>query len=424
MRSGAKVENFGCRLNAWESEVIRNHTAAPAFARMVVVNTCAVTAEAERQARQLIRKTRRQNPEAQIVVTGCAAQIDPQSWQAMDEVDAVLGNHEKLGAENWQALAAHNSGDLPSHIGDIMQVREVAPHLLSGFDHKARAFLQIQQGCDHRCSFCIIPYGRGVSRSVSLADTIAQIEMLVAHGVQEVVLTGVDISSWGYDLAQGVRLGQLVKAILGAVPLLPRLRLSSLDPADIDEDLREAFGGEERLMPHAHLSIQHGDGLMLKRMKRRHSPDDVKNLVEDLRARREDIVFGGDIIAGFPTETDEAHQRSLDFIESLNISWLHIFPFSPRNGTPAARMPQVSGGVIRKRASEFRQLGAALAQRQLDAMVGRTDEVVLESGGIAHTRQFAKVVLAAGEARLTAGARYPVRILRADEQFLHAEALL
>ena len=423
MRSGAKVENFGCRLNAWESEVIRNHTAAPAFARMVVVNTCAVTAEAERQARQLIRKTRRQNPEAQIVVTGCAAQIDPQSWQAMDEVDAVMGNHEKLGAENWQALAAHNSGDLPSHIGDIMQVREVAPHLLSGFDHHSRAFLQIQQGCDHRCSFCIIPYGRGVSRSVSLADTIAQIEMLVAHGVQEVVLTGVDISSWGYDLGEGVRLGQLVKAILRAVPDLPRLRLSSLDPADIDEDLRDAFGGEERLMPHAHLSIQHGDGLMLKRMKRRHSPDDVKNLVEDLRGRRGDIVFGGDIIAGFPTETDEAHQRSLDFIESLNISWLHIFPFSPRNGTPAARMPQVSGAVIRARAGEFRQLGAALAQRQLDAMVGRTDEVVLESGGIAHTRQFAKVVLG-GDARLTAGARYPVRILRADDQFLHAEALL
>ena len=423
MKSGAKVENFGCRLNAWESEVIRRHTAAPAFARMVVVNTCAVTAEAERQARQLIRKTRRQNPHAQIVVTGCAAQIDPQSWQAMDEVNAVLGNHEKLGAENWQALAAHNGGDLPSHIGDIMQVREVAPHLLSGFDHKARAFLQIQQGCDHRCSFCIIPYGRGVSRSVSLADTIAQIEMLVAHGVQEVVLTGVDISSWGYDLGEGIRLGQLVKAILQAVPDLPRLRLSSLDPADIDADLRDAFGGEERLMPHAHLSIQHGDALMLKRMKRRHSPDDVKDLVEDLRARRGDIVFGGDIIAGFPTETDAAHQRSLDFIESLNISWLHIFPFSPRNGTPAARMPQVSGGVIRARASEFRQLGAALAQRQLDAMVGCADEVVLESGGIAHTRQFAKVVLG-GDARLTAGARYPVRILRADDQFLHAEALL
>ena len=432
MRSGAKVENFGCRLNAWESEVIRNHTAAPAFARMVVVNTCAVTAEAERQARQLIRKTRRQNPEAQIVVTGCAAQIDPRSWQAMDEVDAVMGNHEKLGAENWQALAASNSGDLPSRVGDIMQVREVAPHLLSGFDHHSRAFLQIQQGCDHRCSFCIIPYGRGVSRSVSLADTIAQIEMLVAHGVQEVVLTGVDISSWGYDLGgddlgEGdtpPRLGQLVKAILQAVPLLPRLRLSSLDPADIDADLRDAFGGEERLMPHAHLSIQHGDGLMLKRMKRRHSPDDVKDLVEDLRARRRDIVFGGDIIAGFPTETDAAHQRSLDFIESLNISWLHIFPFSPRNGTPAARMPQVSGGVIRARAGEFRQLGAALAQRQLESMVGCADEVVLESGGIAHTRQFAKVVLGAGEARLTAGARYPVRILRADEQFLHAEALL
>ena len=423
MRSGAKVENFGCRLNAWESEVIRNHTAAPAFARMVVVNTCAVTAEAERQARQLIRKTRRQNPQAQIVVTGCAAQIDPRSWQAMDEVDAVMGNHEKLGVENWQALAAHNSGDLPSRVGDIMQVREVAPHLLSGFDHRARAFLQIQQGCDHRCSFCIIPYGRGVSRSVSLADTIAQIEMLVANGVQEVVLTGVDISSWGYDLGDGVRLGQLVKAILGAVPLLPRLRLSSLDPADIDADLRDAFGEEERLMPHAHLSIQHGDGLMLKRMKRRHSPDDVKFLIADLRARRRDIVFGADIIAGFPTETDAAHQRSLDFIESLNISWLHIFPFSPRDGTPAARMPQVSGGVIRARAGEFRQLGAALAQRQLDAMVGRTDEVVLESGGIAHTRQFAKVVLG-GEARLTAGARYPVRILRADDQFLHAEALL
>ena len=432
MKSGAKVENF------WLSPQCLGKRGDKAPYRRAGFCAygggeylCSVTAEAERQARQLIRKTRRQNPHAQIVVTGCAAQIDPQSWQAMDEVDAVMGNHEKLGAENWQALAAHNSGDLPSYIGDIMQVREVAPHLLSGFDHKARAFLQIQQGCDHRCSFCIIPYGRGVSRSVSRADTIAQIEMLVANGVQEVVLTGVDISSWGYDLGgydlgadAPPRLGQLVKAILQAVPLLPRLRLSSLDPADIDADLRDAFGGEERLMPHAHLSIQHGDGLMLKRMKRRHSPDDVKDLVEDLRARRRDIVFGGDIIAGFPTETDEAHQRSLEFIESLNISWLHIFPFSPRNGTPAARMPQVSGGVIRARAGEFRQLGAALAQRQLDAMVGRTDEVVLETGGIAHTRQFAKVVMAAGEARLTAGARYPVRILRADDQFLHAEALL
>jgi len=423
MTKGAKIETFGCRLNSWESEVIREHTSHSGFEQMVVINTCAVTAEAERQARQLIRKTRRQSPDAKIVVTGCAAQINPSSWQEMPEVDAVIGNHEKLNADHWRILATTNAETLPSLIGDIMTVREVAPHMLGGFDHHSRAFVQIQQGCDHRCTFCIIPYGRGVSRSVPTPQVVAQIRKLVESGVQEVVLTGVDMSSWGRDLAtdQGDSpvLGQLIGAILRAIPELPRLRLSSLDPAEVDEDLRRLIGEEARLMPHLHLSVQHGDALILKRMKRRHSPEDLIRLVDDLRQRRPDVVFGGDIIAGFPTEDNAAHRRSMELIEALDISWLHIFPYSPREGTPAAKMPAVAAQTIRERAAAFRELANRQAQRQMDRMVGQDDEVVMETGGVAHTRQFGKVKML--NPTLKAGHLYPVRILKRSQHFLEAE---
>jgi threonylcarbamoyladenosine tRNA methylthiotransferase MtaB len=423
MTRGAKIETFGCRLNSWESEVIREHTSQPGFDQMVIINTCAVTAEAERQARQMIRKTRRQRPDAKIIVTGCAAQINPASWQDMDEVDAVIGNHEKLNADHWRKLATTNSDTLPSLIGDIMTVREVAPHMLGGFDHHSRAFVQIQQGCDHRCTFCIIPYGRGVSRSVPTPQVVAQIRQLVENGVQEVVLTGVDMSSWGRDLASddgtAPVLGQLVGAILRAVPELPRLRLSSLDPAEVDMDLRRLIGEEARLMPHLHLSVQHGDALILKRMKRRHSPEDLIQLVDDLRQRRPDVVFGGDIISGFPTEDDAAHHRSMDLIEALDISWLHVFPYSAREGTPAAKMPAVAATIIRERAAAFRQLANRQAQRQMDRMIGQNDEVVMETGGVAHTRQFGKVKML--NTSLKAGQLYPVRILNRRETFLEAE---
>jgi threonylcarbamoyladenosine tRNA methylthiotransferase MtaB len=410
-------------LNSWESEVIREHTSQPGFDQMVIINTCAVTAEAERQARQMIRKTRRQRPDAKIIVTGCAAQINPASWQDMDEVDAVIGNHEKLNADHWRKLATTNSDTLPSLIGDIMTVREVAPHMLGGFDHHSRAFVQIQQGCDHRCTFCIIPYGRGVSRSVPTPQVVAQIRQLVENGVQEVVLTGVDMSSWGRDLASddgtAPVLGQLVGAILRAVPELPRLRLSSLDPAEVDMDLRRLIGEEARLMPHLHLSVQHGDALILKRMKRRHSPENLIQLVDDLRQRRPDVVFGGDIISGFPTEDDAAHHRSMDLIEALDISWLHVFPYSAREGTPAAKMPAVAATIIRERAAAFRQLANRQAQRQMDRMIGQNDEVVMETGGVAHTRQFGKVKML--NTSLKAGQLYPVRILNRRETFLEAE---
>lgn len=423
MTNGARIETFGCRLNSWESEVIREHTSQSGCDNMVVINTCAVTAEAEKQARQMIRKTRRDNADIHIIVTGCAAQINPQAWQAMPEVDAVIGNHEKLDAESWRRLATTNTPELPSLVGDIMTVKSVAPHMLAGFDHHSRAFLQIQQGCDHRCTFCIIPYGRGGSRSVSVADVVAQTRHLVAAGVAEVVLTGVDISSWGNDLAVSdhatPKLGQLVAAILAAVPELPRLRLSSIDPADVDADLRAVLADNPRLMPHLHLSVQHGDGLMLKRMKRRHSPDDLKALVADLRQRRPDIVFGADLIAGFPTEDAEAHENSMRLMDDLNISWMHVFPFSPREGTPAARMPQIDTQIIRARAAEFRQLGQELAHRQMDKMIGLTDEVVMETGGIAHTRQFGRVKMT--DTNLAAGQIYPVRILRRQGELLEAE---
>ena len=437
-KSRSRIETFGCRLNIWESEVIRRHTSAAGLENAVVINTCAVTAEAEKQARQAIRKARRADPGAQIIVTGCAAQISPDSWRKMPEVDAVLGNHEKLDAEIWHRLARNNSPDLPSLVGDIMAVQEIAPHLLEGFENHTRAFLQIQQGCDHRCTFCIIPYGRGNSRSVPETVVIDHVAEIAANGTAEVVLTGVDITSWGQDLPGRPGLGRLVANILQQVPGLKRLRLSSIDPAEMDHDLLHVLGHDPRLMPHLHLSVQHGDDLILKRMKRRHSRADVLALVEKARQARPDVIFGADMIAGFPTETEMAHAASLDLIERAGLTWLHVFPFSPREGTPAARMPQLTGDVIKARSAELRSAARIQEQAFLKSRIGTWDDVLMETGGIGHSQQFARVRITGQRQHKTsqnrtedttrslphgldAGKVYPVRITSMADGILEAE---
>jgi len=415
----ATIKTFGCRLNIWESEVMARHLEAAALKDAVVINTCAVTAEAEKQARQMIRKIRREDPDKRIVVTGCAAQIDPSAWQGMPEVDAVIGNHDKLDAATWARLAGNNDDQWPSLVSDIMAVENVAPHLLEGFDGHTRAFLQIQQGCDHRCTFCIIPYGRGQNRSVPMEVIIRQVETLADHGVAEVVLTGVDVASWGGDLDGTPRLGQLVRRLLRQVPSLKRLRMSSIDPAAIDEDLLLALAEDQRLMPHLHLSVQHGDDLILKRMKRRHLRGDVLALVERVRDVRPETVFGADLIAGFPTEDDAAHHNSLKLIAEAGLTWLHVFPYSPRDGTPAARMPQHSASVIKSRAADLRQAAKDVEYAFLQTRLGQTEEVLLETGGVGHTAQFAKARLISEGAQ--AGQIYPVRVRGIVDNMLDVE---
>ena len=424
-RPGAtRVRSFGCRLNIWESEVIRRHTEEAGLGGAVVINTCAVTAEAEKQARQAVRRERRENPDARIVVTGCAAQIDPDSWRAMGEVDAVIGNHEKLQPATWRNLAGRNAGGTHVDVGDIMSVRETAPHLLEGFDHHTRAFLQVQQGCDHRCTFCVIPYGRGNNRSGPEGDVVGQVRQLADAGTSEVVLTGVDIASWGSDLGHGgeaPRLGSLVRRILADVPELKRLRLSSVDPAAVDGDLLRALAEERRLMPHLHLSVQHGDDLILKRMKRRHSSADVLELVGEVRRLRPGTVFGADLIAGFPTETRAAHRATLDLVARAGLTWLHVFPYSPRPGTPAARMPQVPAAEVRARAAGLRRAADRQRREFLSTRLGQVDEVLMETGGVGHSRQFAKVRLA-GPGTVAPGAVAPVRVTSLDGDVLVGEA--
>ena len=415
----ATIKTFGCRLNIWESEVMARHLEAAALKDAVVINTCAVTAEAEKQARQMIRKIRREDPDKRIVVTGCAAQIDPSAWQGMPEVDAVIGNHDKLDPATWTRLAGNNDDQWPSLVSDIMAVEDVAPHLLEGFDGHTRAFLQIQQGCDHRCTFCIIPYGRGQNRSVPMEVIIRQVETLADHGVAEVVLTGVDVASWGGDLDGAPRLGQLVRRLLRQAPSLKRLRMSSIDPAAIDEDLLLALAEDQRLMPHLHLSVQHGDDLILKRMKRRHLRGDVLALVERVRDVRPETVFGADLIAGFPTEDDAAHHNSLKLIAEAGLTWLHVFPYSPRDGTPAARMPQHSASVIKSRAADLRQAAKDAEHAFLQTRLGQTEEVLLETGGVGHTAQFAKARLISDGAQ--AGQIYPVRVRGIVDNMLDVE---
>ena len=388
------VVTFGCRLNIHESEVMRRHASAAGLNDTVVVNTCAVTAEAVRQARQTVRRLKRERPEARIVVTGCAAQTEPAQFAAMPEVALVLGNQEKLDAAAWRALPDFGVGaEEKIVVNDIMAVRETALHLVDGIEGHTRAFVQVQTGCDHRCTFCIIPYGRGPSRSVPMGEVVAQIRMLVGNGCREVVLTGVDITSYGENLPGTPKLGALVKQILKHVPELPRLRLSSIDSVEADDDLLDALAGEARLMPHLHLSLQAGDDLILKRMKRRHLRADAIAFTDQVRRLRPDVIFGADIIAGFPTETEAMFARSLDLVQECGLTHLHVFPFSPRPGTPAARMPAVAGEIVKARAKRLRALGATMLRKHLDAQVGQTRTLLSERGGIARTEQFTSVRL-------------------------------
>ena len=395
------VVTFGCRLNAYELETIRSHAAAAGLDDAVIVNTCAVTGEAVRQARQAIRRLKRERPNARVVVTGCAAQTEPETFARMAEVDRVLGNAEKLDRAAWTATRAHLEGVLPFGLGreekvvvnDIMAVRETAPHLIDGLEGKSRAFVQVQNGCDHRCTFCIIPYGRGNSRSVPMGEVVAQVRRLVERGYREVVLTGVDITSYGANLPGTPRLGTLVRQILRHVPELLRLRLSSIDSVEADRELIEALAGEPRLMPHLHLSLQAGDDLVLKRMKRRHSRDDAVRFCQQVRRLRPDIVLGADIIAGFPTETEGMFRASLDLVDECGLTHLHVFPFSPRPGTPAARMPQVTRDVVKQRAARLRQKGEAALRGHLDSEVGTKRRVLAESDRLGRTEPFTQVAL-------------------------------
>ncbi|WP_119461675.1 tRNA (N(6)-L-threonylcarbamoyladenosine(37)-C(2))-methylthiotransferase MtaB [Rhodospirillaceae bacterium SYSU D60014] len=413
--SEPQILTFGCRLNAFESEVMREHAKSAGLADTIIVNTCAVTAEAERQARQAIRKARRDHPEARIIVTGCAAQIDPQGFAAMPEVDRVLGNEEKLKAESFGAAGEHRR----VAVNDIMSVRETASHLISGFEGRTRAFVQVQQGCDHRCTFCIIPYGRGPSRSVPLGEIVAQVRALVEAGTREVVLTGVDITAYGADLPGRPTLGQIARRLLAQVPELPRLRLSSLDPVEVDADLIRLIEGEPRLMPHLHLSLQAGDDMILKRMKRRHSRTDAIAFCRRARDLRPDIVFGADLIAGFPTETEAMFENSLGLVEECDLTYLHVFPYSARQGTPAARMPQVPGAARKERAARLRAAGDAARHRFFAARRDRDAAVLVEKTvdgrSHGHSEHFAPVRID-GEA--APGAIVTARITGVTEQEL------
>jgi threonylcarbamoyladenosine tRNA methylthiotransferase MtaB len=383
---------LGCRLNAYETAAMQELAAAAGLSGAVVVNTCAVTAEAVRKAKQEIRRLARDNPGAAVIVTGCAAQTEPETFAEMPEVTRVIGNHEKMQAEVWQGLAVPDLIGATERIqvDDIMSVRETAGHLIDGFG-RHRAYVQVQNGCDHRCTFCIIPYGRGNSRSVPAGVVVEQIKRLRDRGFNEVVLTGVDLTSWGADLPGMPRLGDLVLRILRLVPDLPRLRISSIDSIEADDRLMEAIATEPRLMPHLHLSLQAGDDLILKRMKRRHLRDDAIRFCEEARRLRPDMVFGADIIAGFPTETEAMFGQSLRLVEDCGLTFLHVFPYSPRKGTPAARMPQVKGAEIKDRAARLRAAGDAALARHLAAQVGMRHAVLVEGPRLGRTPQFAEV---------------------------------
>ena len=394
--SNSRVVTFGCRLNAYESEVMRANAEAAGVSDAIFFNTCAVTAEAERQARQAIRKARRENPEARIIVTGCAAQVNPASYAAMSEVDQVMGNEEKLKPESFLAEATERV-----LVNDIMSVTETAGHMIDGLKDRARAFVQVQNGCDHRCTFCIIPYGRGNSRSVPIGEVVRQVRSLVANGYKEVVLTGVDITSYGPDLPGRPSLGQMVRRLLALVPELPRLRISSIDCIEMDEDLFRLIAEEPRLMPHLHLSLQAGDNMVLKRMKRRHMREEAIALTERLRGTRPDIVFGADLIAGFPTETEEMFANTLDIVDACGLTYLHVFPYSEREGTPAARIPnQVPKAERKERARRLREKGDARMVSYLESRIGATERVLVEKDGEGRTEGFAPVSVAGNPGEL------------------------
>ncbi|MBP0463582.1 tRNA (N(6)-L-threonylcarbamoyladenosine(37)-C(2))-methylthiotransferase MtaB [Roseomonas sp. PWR1] len=410
-----EVLTFGCRLNTYESEAMRDLATKAGHAGAIVVNTCAVTAEAERQARQAIRRAHRDNPGARIIVTGCAAQIAPDKWSAIPGVERVIGNADKLKPETWAALDAP-----PAPVTDIMAATETAAHLVTEFAGRARAFVQVQQGCDHRCTFCVIPFGRGPSRSVPIGAIVEQVRALVSAGYREVVLTGVDITSYGPDLPGRPTLGQMVRRLLALVPDLPRLRLSSLDPVEVDEDLWRLIAEEKRLMPHLHLSLQHGADMILKRMKRRHLRTDAIALAERARRLRPEMVFGADLIAGFPTETEEHFAETLSLVDACGLSFLHVFPYSERPDTPAARMPQLPVPVRKERAARLREAGARAAARLFAARVGQEEAVLFEHPDRGHTEQFAPLRLLGAAA--TPGEIRRLRVTGAAPDALLAEA--
>ncbi|GAB5433578.1 MAG: tRNA (N(6)-L-threonylcarbamoyladenosine(37)-C(2))-methylthiotransferase MtaB [Epibacterium sp.] len=415
MSNAPKFTTLGCRLNAYETEAMKELSRQAGLEGAVVVNTCAVTAEAVRKARQEIRKLRRDHPDAPIIVTGCAAQTEPETFAAMSEVTQVIGNTEKMQPETWQRMAKG-----PDFIGatekvlvdDIMSVTETASHLIDGFGTRSRAYVQVQNGCDHRCTFCIIPYGRGNSRSVPAGVVVDQIKRLVDKGYNEVVLTGVDLTSWGADLPASPKLGDLVMRILKLVPDLPRLRISSIDSIEVDENLMQAIATEPRLMPHLHLSLQHGDDLILKRMKRRHLRDDAIRFTEEARKLRPQMTFGADIIAGFPTETESHFENSLKLVTECDLTWLHVFPYSKREGTPAAKIPsQVNGNVIKERAARLRAVGEAQVTRHLSEQIGRQHSILMENPHMGRTEQFTEVRFATPQ---TEGALVQAQITGSD----------
>ncbi len=414
-----EVVTFGCRLNAYESEAIRARAAKDGLSDAVVFNTCAVTGEAVRQARQAIRKARRERPGARMIVTGCAAQIDPAAFAAMPEVDLVLGNAHKA-APGAYAGDIGGFGESRVKVNDIFSVKETAHHMVDdratvNFGDRARAYVEVQNGCDHRCTFCVIPYGRGNSRSAGAGEVVEQIRRLTAQGYQEVVLTGVDITSWGQDLPGAPTLGQLVARILKLVPELPRLRLSSIDAAEIDADLMRVIAEDERLQPHLHLSLQAGDDMILKRMKRRHSRADSLRLIERVRTVRPETAFGADLIAGFPTETDEMFDNTLSLVEEAGLAYLHVFPFSPRPGTPAAKMPQLHRAVVKARAERLRAAGDTALRRHLEARIGRTVHGLVEREGLARAEDFTEVAFESGLGGLApAGSIVPLTVTGHD----------
>ncbi len=396
--SGLEFLTFGCRLNTYETEVMRREATAAGLDALdggaVVVNTCAVTAEAVRQAKQAIRRARRENPQARIIVSGCAAQTDPDAFAVMEEVDLVLGNEEKLHAHSYRQLPEFGVNQFEKiRVNDIMSVRETASHMVESIEGRTRAFVQVQNGCDHRCTFCIIPYGRGNSRSVPAGEVVEQAKQLVGNGYREIVLTGVDLTSWGGDLPGTPSLGRLVQVLLRQIPDLQRLRLSSIDSIEVDKSLMDAIASDPRLMPHFHLSLQSGDDMILKRMKRRHLREDTIRFCNDVRAIRKDAVFGADIIAGFPTETDAMFENSLSILDEAGLTHLHVFPYSPRKGTPAQRMPQLDRSVILQRARILREAGAKRLQAFLQSRVGITAAVLVEKDGFGRTDQFTPVAI-------------------------------
>ncbi|MCR9139910.1 MAG: tRNA (N(6)-L-threonylcarbamoyladenosine(37)-C(2))-methylthiotransferase MtaB [Alphaproteobacteria bacterium] len=396
--SGIDIITFGCRLNTYESEVMRRQAESAGLNNAVLVNTCAVTGEAVRQAKQAIRRARRENPGARLIVTGCAAQTDAASFAAMDEVDAVLGNEEKLKAAGYRNLPDFGvSAEEKIRVNDIMSVRNTAPQMVDAIEGRARAFVQVQNGCDHRCTFCIIPFGRGNSRSVPMGAVVDQVSRLVGNGYREVVITGVDATSYGADLPGRPTLGKLASTILANVPDLERLRLSSIDSIEADDHLLELIADEQRFMPYLHLSLQHGDDMILKRMKRRHSRTDAVEFCRTVRELRPGIALGADLIAGFPTETEEMFDNALSLIDACSLSFLHVFPFSPRDGTPAARMPQHDRGLIKTRAAKLRQQGERAYRQHLQSMAQSDQKILIERPGLGRTENFTPVRIDSGD---------------------------